>query len=253
MAPYLFWGALMCGALAETFFPLRDLVLSITRRWLNHGILLAINTAINVLIFRGGVIAFAAFIEERQFDVLPHVSRTAAFVVIFLALDLARYASHRLYHRFALLWRIHRVHHADPDFDVTTGFRFHPLEAMLTECLLFAVVAALGPPVAAVVLAESAATFEDIFEHVNVPIPQRLDRMLRMFLITPNMHRVHHSADAAEQNTNFGTVLTWWDRLFGTYAAHASVDLPQMEVGLASYPAAKSTSIASTLAMPFTD
>jgi sterol desaturase/sphingolipid hydroxylase (fatty acid hydroxylase superfamily) len=253
MAPYVFWGALMCGALAETFFPLRELALSTSRRWLNHGALLAINTAINILIFRGGSVAFAAFIDQRKYGVLRNASLAAAFVVTFLALDLARYVSHRLHHRMAVLWRIHQVHHADPDFDITTGFRFHPLEAMLTECVLFAVILALGPPVAAVLIAESAATLEDLFEHVNVPLPDRLDRLLRMFVVTPNMHRIHHSADADEQNTNFGTVLTWWDRLFGTYAPRASVDLRDMQVGLADYPASRTTSIASTLAMPFTD
>ncbi|HVO97541.1 MAG TPA: sterol desaturase family protein [Bryobacteraceae bacterium] len=250
---YILFGTLICFALVETFVPLRPLVLSMARRWLNHGVLLAINTGLNVLLFRGGAVVFAILIRERGYGLFHRleVPYLLAFAISFAAIDLAHYGSHIAYHRIGLLWRIHRVHHADPDFDVTTGFRFHPAESVLTQALVFALIALTGPPPLAVLAAEIATIFEDIFEHANVEIPSPLDRFLRLWLITPNMHRVHHSVEIGEQNCNFGTIFPWWDRLFGTYAARPSAGLKEMETGLAGYPAQDSASIASTLAMPF--
>lgn len=252
MESYVFLGALCTFALIETFIPLRLAKVSTPRRWLNHGILLALNTGLNLILFRGGAIVFAAIVSEHGYGLLNHFATPyiIRFAVGFAAVDLVHYASHYTYHQIPWLWRIHRVHHADPEFDVTTGFRFHPIEALLTQGCNFALIAALGPPAMAVLVAEAATLFQDVFEHANVEIPPRLDLFLRIFLSTPNMHRIHHSVLIPEQNRNFGTIFTWWDRLFGTYARQPSTSLKQMQTGLADYPGARSTSILETLKMP---
>jgi sterol desaturase/sphingolipid hydroxylase (fatty acid hydroxylase superfamily) len=246
---YVFLGAVFTFAVIETFRPLRPSILPTRRRWLNHGILLAVNTIVNVLLFRGGAVVFSVLADSAGYGLFHHLTPPYAvrFVIGFAAVDLAHYASHFTYHRIAILWRIHRVHHTDPEFDITTSFRFHPVEGILTQTFLFAVIALLGPPPLAVLAVQLASIFEDIFEHANVGISPRLDRFLRLFLVTPNMHRVHHSALILEQNSNFGTILPWWDRLFGTYSAQSSVG----EIGLDGYPERESTSVLRTLGMPF--
>jgi sterol desaturase/sphingolipid hydroxylase (fatty acid hydroxylase superfamily) len=251
---YVFLGALFVFAVLETFRPLRSSVLSTPRRWLNHGILLALNTVLNVILFRGGAVVFSGLISANGYGFLNHFALpySLRFAIGFAAVDLVHYASHYIYHRIPLLWRIHRVHHADPEFDVTTGFRFHPAEALLTQGVNFALIALLGPPPLAVLAAETASLFQDVFEHANIEVPAPLDRFLRMFLTTPNMHRIHHSVLIAEQSRNFGTILPWWDHLFGTYAQTPSLGLKEMETGLEGYPKDQSASIRRTLAMPFT-
>jgi sterol desaturase/sphingolipid hydroxylase (fatty acid hydroxylase superfamily) len=250
---YIFLGALFSFALVETFRPLRPPQLSTPRRWLNHTVLLALNTVLSVLLFRGGLVVFASLMAAGGHGLLNHFASFYAlrFAVGFFAVDLVHYASHYTYHQIPFLWRFHQVHHADPEFDVTTGFRFHPAEALLTQSCNFALIALLGPPALAVLAAEAATLFQDIFEHANIEVPPRLDRFLRWFLTTPNMHRIHHSVQRSGQDRNFGTILPWWDRLFGTYA-QPSIELKRMETGLEGYPAPQSASIGRTLAMPFT-
>ncbi len=249
----VFLGALFFFALIETFVPLVAARLSTPRRWLNHGILLTINTGLALLVFRGGAVVFSALVRASGYGLLTHfdVPYPLSFLIGFAAVDLVHYGSHYTYHRIPLLWRIHRVHHADAEFDVTTGFRFHPMEALLTQACNFAMIAVLAPPPLAVLAAEAATFFQDIFEHANIELPASLDRVLRLFINTPNMHRIHHSVLVEEQNRNFGTVLSWWDRLFGTYAPKSSGGLGETEVGLAGYPPKQSTSVLRTLAMPF--
>jgi sterol desaturase/sphingolipid hydroxylase (fatty acid hydroxylase superfamily) len=250
---YVFLGALLLFALIETIAPLRIPKLSTPRRWLNHGVLFSVNTALNIVLFRGGTVAFAILIGSKGYGLLnrfppPYLIR---FAIGFLAVDLVRYASHRTYHRVPVLWRIHRVHHTDPDFDVTTGFRFHPFEALATQFCTFAAIALLGPPAWAVLAAEVVTLFQDVFEHANIEIPRTLDGILRVFLISPNLHRIHHSALVADQNRNFGTIFPWWDRVFSTYAAEPSVEPKTMTLGLDGYPDARSSSVLHTLTMPF--
>jgi len=250
---YVFLGALLSFALIETFRPFRAQEISAPRRWFNHAVLLAINTVANIVLFRGGAVVFAIFISDKAYGLLHRFAPFYAlrFAVGFLAIDLVHYASHRLYHRIPLLWRIHSVHHTDPGFDVTTGFRFHPFESLLTQGADFALIALLGPPPLAVLAAEAVTLFQDIFEHANVEVPRALDRMLTPFLIGPSLHRVHHSVAAADYNRNFGTIFPWWDRLFGTYAARSSVELRRMDTGLSGYSEDRSTSVVHTLRAPF--
>jgi len=137
-----------------------------------------------------------------------------------------------MFHAVPALWRLHRVHHADPDFDVTTGARFHPIEIVLSMLIKFAVIAVLGAPAAAVLVFEVLLNATSMFNHANLRLPAGVDRILRLLLVTPDMHRVHHSMEVAEANSNFGFNLPWWDRLFGTYRAAARLPQERMAIGV---------------------
>jgi len=151
-----------------------------------------------------------------------------------------------------VLWRLHRVHHADLDYDVTTGARFHPLEILLSMLIKFAVIAVMGPPVLAVILFEIILNATSMFNHSNVRIPVGIDRVLRMFVVTPDMHRVHHSVEDDETNSNFGFNLPWWDRLFGTYRDQPRGGHEAMTIGIRTFREGKWCSwITGMLAMPF--
>ncbi len=152
-----------------------------------------------------------------------------------VALDFFIWLQHVMVHAVPALWRLHRVHHADLDFDVTTGARFHTLEIVLSMGIKFAVIAVLGPPVLAVVIFEVLLNATAMFNHGNVRIPERLDRVLRWLVVTPDMHRVHHSWEDDETNSNFGFNLSWWDRLFGTYRAQPRAGHQAVTIGIRTY------------------
>jgi sterol desaturase/sphingolipid hydroxylase (fatty acid hydroxylase superfamily) len=155
-----------------------------------------------------------------------------ALVLAVVALDLAIWVQHVLVHAVPVLWRLHRVHHADLDYDLTTGARFHPLEILLSMLIKFAAILVLGPPVAAVVLFEVLLNATAMFNHANVRLPLGLDRRLRWVLVTPDMHRVHHSVEDDETNSNFGFNLSIWDRLFGTYLDQPRAGHECMTIGI---------------------
>jgi sterol desaturase/sphingolipid hydroxylase (fatty acid hydroxylase superfamily) len=152
-----------------------------------------------------------------------------------LVLDLAIYLQHVMFHAVPALWRLHRMHHADLEFDTTTGLRFHPVEILLSMLLKLAVVAALGPPAVAVLLFEIVLNASSLFNHANIRLPHRLDRILRWIIVTPDMHRVHHSILPAETNSNFGFNLPWWDRLLGTYRAQPADGHVGMTIGIEQF------------------
>ncbi len=150
-------------------------------------------------------------------------------------LDLAIYLQHVMFHAVPALWRLHRMHHADLDFDVTTGARFHPIEILLSMAIKMAVVAALGPPAVAVLIFEVVLNATAMFNHGNVRVPIKLDGVLRWLVVTPDMHRVHHSVIPRETNSNFGFNLPWWDRLFGTYRAQSAAGHGAMIIGIVQF------------------
>jgi sterol desaturase/sphingolipid hydroxylase (fatty acid hydroxylase superfamily) len=167
-------------------------------------------------------------------------------------MDLAIYLQHVMVHALPLLWRVHRMHHADLDIDVTTGLRFHPIEIVLSMLIKFATVALLGAPVAAVVLFEVLLNVSSMFNHGNVRLPLALDRVLRLFVVTPDMHRVHHSIAHDETNSNFGFNLPWWDRLFGTYRAQPRAGHEGMTIGIELFRAEREvTGFFRMLQIPF--
>jgi sterol desaturase/sphingolipid hydroxylase (fatty acid hydroxylase superfamily) len=169
----------------------------------------------------------------------------------FLALDLAIYAQHVAFHKAPLLWRLHRMHHADPDFDVTTGVRFHPFEILISMLIKIAVVIALGIPPVAVIAFEVVLNATSMFNHGNVAMPSWLDRALRAIVVTPDMHRVHHSVDARETDSNFGFNLSWWDRLFRTYRAAPQAGHAGMTIGLPTFRDRAELRLDRLLTQPF--
>lgn len=165
----------------------------------------------------------------RIFD----IPEALAVVVAVVSLDLAIYLQHLVFHAVPLLWRVHRVHHADLDFDVTTGTRFHPLEILLSMGIKFLIIITLGPPVLAMLIFETLLNVTAMFNHANIAMPNRMDRILRSLLVTPDMHRVHHSIDRAETNSNFGFCFSLWDRLLGTYRQAPALGHVAMTIGVA--------------------
>ncbi|MGH6691168.1 MAG: sterol desaturase family protein, partial [Gammaproteobacteria bacterium] len=175
-----------------------------------------------------------------------------AFAVSFLALDLVIWVQHVAFHRVPLLARLHRMHHIDLDFDVTTGLRFHPVEILLSLLIKSAAVVALGAPAAAVLAFELALNLGSLFNHGNVQMPGPIDRALRLLVVTPDMHRVHHSIVPEEINSNFGFFLSWWDRLFGTYRAAPQAGHDGMTIGVRNTrDPAVCARLAPMLALPF--
>ena len=168
-----------------------------------------------------------------------------------IALDLVIYTQHYVFHHVPLLWRLHRMHHADIDIDVTTGLRFHPIEILISMAIKVAVVLALGVPAAAVVTFEVLLNATSMFNHSNVALPRRLDRIVRWLVVTPQMHQVHHSIVRQETDSNFGFNLPWWDRLFGTYREAPAAGEDNVVIGLPMFREASELKILRLLTQPF--
>jgi sterol desaturase/sphingolipid hydroxylase (fatty acid hydroxylase superfamily) len=157
-----------------------------------------------------------------------------------------------MFHAVPLLWRIHRVHHADLDFDLTTGARFHPIEIILSMLIKFATIIVLGPPIIAVIIFEVILNTSSMFNHSNVRLPLKVDKVLRWFIVTPDMHRIHHSIEEDEANSNFGFNLPWWDRLFATYRHQPRAGHEAMVIGIHRYRDPKLVEqIPGMLVLPF--
>ena len=232
-----FVGIFALMALWEVTAPRRGRAFSRRLRWSNNLALVALNTVVLRLIFPTAAVGTALAAEGAGwglFNALP-VPFWAAVVLSVLLLDLAIYLQHVLVHAVPLLWRLHRMHHADLDYDVTTGARFHPAEIVLSMVLKLMVVGALGAPAVAVVIFEVLLNGTAMFNHGNIRLPRGVDRAVRSVLVTPDMHRVHHSIHRDETNSNFGFNLSWWDRLFGTYRAQPRDGHEGMTIGLESF------------------
>ena len=219
----------------EVLSPRRERTAARAARWPGNLGIVVLNAIVLRVLLPGSAVAVAVAVEAQQAGLL-HVVALPHWVAMLLALvllDLAIYLQHVLFHAVPTLWRLHRMHHADIDVDCTNGLRFHPLEIGLSMLLKFAVIAALGPPVAAVVLFEVTLNALALFNHGNVYIAPRIDRLLRWVVVTPDMHRIHHSWLPDEHNRNFGFNLTCWDRLFGSYRACPQGGQLAMTLGLA--------------------
>lgn len=214
-----FLGVFLIMALWEILSPRRALTQPRASRWLNNIALVVLNTLVLRLLFPAAAVGVAALCETRQWGLFNQVDAPYGLAVVasMLLLDLLIYFQHVMFHAVPAFWRLHRVHHSDLDFDVTTGARFHPIEIILSMLIKFAAIVLLGPPLLAVVLFEIVLNATSMFNHGNVYLPPWLDSRLRWFLVTPDMHRVHHSHLEHETNSNFGFSLSLWDRLFGTY------------------------------------
>jgi len=249
----VFLGIFAIIAAWELAAPRRVLRESKSLRW-THNLAL---TMLNIVLVRVALpvvaIGVAALAAERGMGLLSlfHVPHPLAILLSVLALDLAIYLQHLMFHAVPLFWRLHRVHHADLDFDVTTGARFHPIEIGLSMLIKFAVILALGPPAVAVLVFEILLNASSMFNHANVRIPAAIDRVLRWAVVTPDMHRVHHSIDPRETNSNFGFSVPWWDRLFGTYRAEPQAGHEAMTIGIDRFRAPRELWLDRMLLQPF--
>ncbi len=232
-----FFGVFAVIALWEIFQPRRTLSISKSQRWLNNLGLILINSIVLRLLFPAAAVGVAVVAQQRDWGLFNSydVGFWPAVVLAVIAMDFVIYLQHVMVHAIPVLWRLHRVHHADLDYDVTTGARFHTLEIILSMLIKFATIVLLGPPVIAVILFEILLNATAMFNHGNIYLPQKLDQILRIFVVTPDMHRVHHSSNAAEANSNFGFCLPWWDRLFGTYQAQPDEGHIHMQLGITGF------------------
>ena len=221
----------------EQVAPRRRAVLPRLRRWKNNLALLLVDIAVARIMFPAAAVGFAIFAEANGMGVLPMLvlpywTVIAASVVL---LDLAIYLQHLVFHAVPLFWRLHQVHHADIDFDVTTGVRFHPLEILLSMGIKFLIIVTLGPPVVAVLIFETLLNVTAMFNHSNIALPNRLDQALRTLIVTSDMHRIHHSIERIETDSNFGFCFSVWDRLLGTYREAPALGQAAMIVGVAEF------------------
>ncbi len=240
-------------ALWEWFAPRRHLTAGRRPRWPgNLGILAIDIIAVRLLVPTAavGVALIAAARGWGLFNLLG-LPAWAAIPIGVVALDLVIYAQHVVFHHVPVLWRLHRMHHADLDIDVTTGVRFHPLEILLSLAIKMVAVLALGVPALAVLIFEVLLNATSMFNHSNVALPPRLDRLARWIVVTPQMHQVHHSAERAETDSNFGFNLPWWDGLFGTYRAKPSAGEQGMTIGLPIFRDVAELAIVRLLTQPF--
>ena len=232
-----FFGILALMLLWEAIAPRRQCSVPRLMRWLSNVGLLLLGTMVLRAVFPLAAVGVAAIAQDRNWGLL-HLISLAPWQTVLLsivALDFTVYLQHVLFHALPTLWRLHQVHHTDLDFDATTGVRFHPLEILLSMVIKIAVVWALGTPAIAVLIFEVLLNATSLFNHGNVRLPVQLDRLLRWFVVTPDMHRVHHSMLPQETNRNFGFNLPWWDYLFGTYQDRPSSGYQKMVVGVAAY------------------
>jgi sterol desaturase/sphingolipid hydroxylase (fatty acid hydroxylase superfamily) len=248
-----FVGIFAVMALWGVVTPRRPRAVSRWIRWPSNLGVVALNTVLLRILIPIAAVGLALVADERGWGFLNHLGAPdwLAIPLAVVVLDFAIYLQHVMFHAVPVLWRLHRMHHADLDFDVTTGARFHPIEILLSMAIKLAVVAALGPPALAVLIFEVVLNATSMFNHGNVWIPPGADRVLRWIVVTPDMHRVHHSIVPREANSNFGFSLSWWDRLLGTYRAQPADGHQGMTIGIAQFREPRELRLDRMLVQPF--
>jgi sterol desaturase/sphingolipid hydroxylase (fatty acid hydroxylase superfamily) len=249
----VFLAAFLLLAGGEALIPRRARSVVRRWRWPTNMTLVALNTLIVRVVLPMTGVGMAVIAEQRGWGLLHAVRPLPAGLAVVIAivlLDFAIYLQHVLFHSVPVLWRVHRVHHADIDVDVTTGSRFHPIEIFLSLLIKFATIIALGAPPMAVLLFEALLNAGSLFNHANLRLSLGLDRVLRLVVVTPDMHRVHHSAWGVETNTNFSFTFPWWDHLCRTYRAQPAAGHEAMTVGLACFRDPKYLRLDTTLLQP---
>ncbi|QJB69140.1 sterol desaturase family protein [Parasphingorhabdus halotolerans] len=245
-------GVFAAMAGLELAFPRRSLSQPKAHRWFTNIGMVIIDTALLRVAMPLLMIGAAEIAFQRQWGLLAFTELPVwmEFLVAILLLDLAIYIQHVATHKIPLLWDMHKVHHADRDFDVTTAVRFHPFEIFLSMVYKIACVFVIGPSVLAVFALEVLLSASAMFNHSNVKIPLKLDQWLRWFIVTPDMHRVHHSIIRAETDSNYGFFLTIWDRIFGTYIDQPQLGHEGMTIGLAEYQTEEPSGLGWSLLLP---
>ncbi len=248
-----FAGIFGLMAIWEILASRRELTTGKGRRWLGNLSLVVLDTLVVRLLFPTAALGMAAMVKDLGWGVLNVVSVPywSAVLISIVVLDLAIYFQHVMFHALPALWRLHMVHHADLDLDVTSGSRFHPIEIVLSMFIKLGVISVLGPPLLGVLIFEVVLNALAMFNHANARIPLPLDRVLRWIIVTPDMHRVHHSVEKPEHNTNFGFNLSCWDRVLGTYKDQPAKGHEGMIIGLKSFRERSWQSLPRLLSMPF--
>ncbi|MBM4327846.1 MAG: sterol desaturase family protein [Deltaproteobacteria bacterium] len=248
-----FIGIFAAVAAAELLAPRRSLTTSKASRWFANIGIVTIDTIVLRLIFSGAAVGIAAAAQQEGWGLLNNTAAPHWFAVVasVVFLDFVIYLQHVMFHAVPALWRLHMMHHADMDIDVTTGTRFHPIEILLSMVIKYAAVVVSGAPPVGVILFEILLNGTAMFNHGNVRIPLGIDRVVRLFVVTPDMHRVHHSVFPFETNSNFGFNHPWWDRLMGTYRAQPTRGHMGMTIGLNQFRDPRELTLPKLLIMPF--
>lgn len=249
----VFLGLFALLAISEWLKPRRRLTVSKGHRWTTNILIVLLDSVIVRLIFPAAAVGVALWADANGYGLFNSVAAPLwlAIAVSFLVLDFAVWLSHVLSHKIPLFWRFHRMHHSDRDIDVTTAIRFHPIEIVVSMIWKVAWVVALGAPAVAVIVFEIALNGTAMFNHSNWKLPLGLDRLLRLIVVTPDMHRVHHSSINRETDSNYGFNLPWWDRLFGTYIDQPQLGHDGMEIGLREWQDERPTRLGWSLSVPF--
>src|SRR5688572_11382221 len=250
---YVFFGTVIVIALVEWAMPRRRPGDTLALRWFGNIAIWILDVIVVRAVFPAGTIAWAAFCAERGWGLLHAVSWPASvgLVMTVIGLDFVNYSQHYLLHRIPILWRLHRTHHSDGDYDFTTGLRFHPVESLFTTSLQFAAIVLLGAAPLSVFVAQMAFLAISFIEHGNLRVPAAIDRVVRLMFVTPDMHRIHHSQAAGESQSNFSNLFSWWDRLFGTYVHAPSAGHEGIVFGLPEFTERKHATLPWMLVQPF--
>src|SRR5262245_55149747 len=249
---YYYFGVLIGIALLEWVAPRVIAGDTLGQRWTaNFGVTI-INWVVLRLFVPGGPLAVALLCAHHGW-LFNRIGTPAwvAIVVAILALDLSAYAQHRLLHRIPVLWRIHRLHHTDQEYDFSTGARFHPVETLYSTAMLSGTILVLGAPPLAVLVSQLLTIAANFIEHANVRVPQRLDALLRLVFVTPDVHRIHHSQNMREGQSNFANTFSWWDRMFRTYIAQPEAGHDGMRFGVPGFLERKHLSLRWMIVQPF--
>jgi sterol desaturase/sphingolipid hydroxylase (fatty acid hydroxylase superfamily) len=252
---FWYWGAfllaLLIFAVLESVHPWRQLTNARRLRWKKHTLLFAFIAVLIGIVFRTSPMLVAVIEARRGAGVLsqPGIPFAIRCVVGLLAIDFVRYVVHRAHHRLSFLWRFHWAHHSDPDIDVTTSLRIHPVESLLVRGSILAVVSLLAVPPLAVLLADALAPVLGLFHHANIVVPKKLQEVLRWLLMTPEAHRIHHSDEMDDQSSNYGVLFPWWDYAFGTYRLRSARGSPS-DIGLKGFQNVKSLNMKFLLLHP---
>lgn len=248
-----FFGTFIVVAFIEQRLPRRRPQHSRGQRWLNNLGLVVINSVALRALFPTAAVGVALLVEQNNWGLLNQYNLPYPLIVLLavIALDFFIYLQHVLFHAIPLLWRLHMVHHADLDYDLTTGLRFHPIEIVLSMIIKFGVITMIGAPALAVIIFEILLNSSAMFNHSNIRLPKQVDGKLRLIIVTPDFHRVHHSTRKVETNSNYGFCLSIWDRLFGTYRAQPSRGHNDMEIGLEQFRRSDDLKLGKLLLLPF--
>jgi len=248
-----FLGIFALVALAELGVPRRTLTTSKTSRWFANIGIVVLNTIILRFLFPAGAVGIALWVGQQGWGLFNHMQWPYWLEVILAAmlLDFIIYLQHVIFHAIPTLWRLHMMHHADLDYDVTTGTRFHPIEIIISMVIKASAIAVLGAPALGVIIFEILLNGTAMFNHGNFYLPLGLDRVLRLAVVTPDMHRVHHSVFPSETNSNYGFNLPWWDRIFGTYRAQPQKGHEGMTIGLNQFREPPPRPLLWMLILPF--